>query len=401
MRKILFLLLLIALPLQAQSDLLKMEKKRFVGGSATNLGTNNTTKYMSKTSPVNLDLNGTERITLAANRTFEDSLGMWIPVGSATITKDGTQKHAGSYSAKVVTSGAYSGMQLPYANFTALTQDTYGIYEKYTKELWVYLESADTVQVVIGDKSIKRNIAATTWTKFVFNFQITVNTINQNIQILFKTTGKTNYIDDVSLTKAWDILLNCFFLVTNTGNCNIVGNSWTNSSASLWYEYATNRVYGEAKDVNSVVKHPSLYLTAQTNWSFASYRIDNTYKATLFLNGISNEVSISPTCGKINISGYSIGKGAPGYLSGQIGEIQIVRFTDISQSNVNASTLTSAYKLGIPRTWIGGGAQVVAHYQFRGSTNPQMLKDISNTGNDLTGTNVTTADQVRGTYPSK
>ena len=164
MKKIFLVILFLSFNLYGQSNIIKMfdDKPKFQRGYAVDL--DGTTEYMSKSSPTKLDLNGDERITTATNRTFETTVGDWVAVGSASIDTSSAQKQSGVKSLKIVTSGAWSGAELSYSAFTALQQDANGIYEKYTFEFWAYNESADTVQVVIGDKSIKRNIPATTWT---------------------------------------------------------------------------------------------------------------------------------------------------------------------------------------------------------------------------------------------
>ena len=371
-----------------------------------------TTEYMSKSSPTKLDLNGDERITTATNRTFETTVGDWVAVGSASIDTSSAQKQAGAKSLKIITSGSWSGAQLPYSAFTALQQDANGIYEKYTLEFWVYNESADTVQAIIGDKSIKRNIPATTWTKFVYNFQTTANTINQSIQILFKTTGKTNYVDNVSLAKVYDAVffIWCFSnsltqqtVMTNQNdvNPNNPGYSFTNyaSSPNLFWRFVLISTGGSSQ-------YAFVYYLAPPNEiiTLVAVTINRTGNMILYKDMVSMRTTSVSEVGNTNNTnairfGAEFDNGRK--LSGQLGEVQITRFTDISQSNVNTTTLTQAYKLGIPKSWIGGGAEVVAHYKFRGASDGDMLQDISGNGNDLTGTNVSTTDQVKASYPSR
>jgi len=519
MKKII-LLFLFCVPIVAQSNLIKIiDKPKYARGSAIDL--DGSTEYMSKTSPTNLDVNGTERITNEADRTFS-TLVNWAVLGDTTnkIGRSSVDKHAGTYSMVDTTSGAGSTdncVNLPYANFTALGTDANSIYEKYTLELWArgtgilgsdltlghgsFTTSADSAwwtkgtNVTIGGgvvtcatttgDIIRRNALLTagityaitwtitsytsgnaylatsgatgssrastgtfteyltptgtnftlggnsfvgvidnviilpitrpsitlaiggqsktianvscvpgTFTKLVWNFQATANEVNQPIKV-YANQLDTVYIDDVSLTKKHD-----FLLLT-----------WVNTATS----YTDNRglflisnirvgiYYGQVRVAVSSIDGVSFSGMSNGNWHLIGAYYNATLGVDIIKDGVLRGSYTVDTSGKLTLSTFYLGLnpsfGVP--FAGQIGEVQIVRFTDIAQSNVNTTTLTSAYRLGIPKTWIGGGAQVVGHWKFRGSTSAQMLKDISNTDNDLTGVNTDINDMVRGTYPSK
>jgi|SRR3990167_117018 len=83
--------------------------------------------------------------------------------------------------------------------------------------------------------------------------------------------------------------------------------------------------------------------------------------------------------------GYSQGW----YYPGLIGQVQIV-----SGYALTADEVTVLYNAGgtLNASYLGG--TVVAWYKWSGTTDVEMLNDYSASGNDLTGTNVTTADQV-------
>ncbi len=414
MKRILFLLLLIALPLQAQSNLLKMEKKRFTAGSAVDL--DGTAEYMSKNSPVNLDLNGAERITNAADRDFS-TLVNWAVLGDASnkIGRSSVDKHAGTYSMVDTTSGAGSTtncVNLPYANFTALGTDANSIYEKYTLELWARATNAGCkITISIGGKSVQSgNLSTTTgaFTKVVFNFQATANEINQPIK-LYLNQADVIYLDDVSLTKAWDMLVNVWI---NHADQNLTVNErilyGLSSSGYFRIMGTASQQYPQIglKD-NDGIGADLLFSDLDVNtgaYNLLTAKINSTATNGIlfYKNGVVSTAYYTRTAGKTNLSSLLIGSQAAinTYFSGQIGEVQIIKFTDIAQSNVNTSTLLQAYRGGLS-TWSGGSPQIVAWYDFRGNSDSQMLRDKSGNGNNLTGTNVTTADQVRGTYPSK
>jgi len=242
-----------------------------------------------------------------------------------------------------------------------------------------------------------------TFTKLVWNFQATANEINQPIKI-YANQADIVYIDDVSLTKKWDMLINVFVLTTSSTNLSTILQLGTVTSGYglrlATGGYLTGIVFESvyAQNFNTVAT------INDGSYKLLSATINAIGNLTLYINGIVSGtpltlLSIGSVIGSSAI--ISIGaRGSPDrYLSGQIGEVQIVRFTDVGASNVSTTTLLSAYKLGIPKTWTNG--TVVAHYKFRGSTDGQMLNDISGTGNSLSGTNTSVADIVRGGYPSR
>lgn len=77
------------------------------------------------------------------------------------------------------------------------------------------------------------------------------------------------------------------------------------------------------------------------------------------------------------------------YYNSQLGQIQVV-----SGYALTAEEITALYNAGGSLNASYGGGTVVAWYKWRGATDAEMLKDWSASGNDLTGTNLTIADQV-------
>jgi hypothetical protein len=73
---------------------------------------------------------------------------------------------------------------------------------------------------------------------------------------------------------------------------------------------------------------------------------------------------------------------------GQVGEFQIIR-----EHNLSETEITDAYTNGLKESYSAG--TVVAWYKWSGSSDAVMLQDYSASGNNLTGNNLTTADQVK------
>ena len=527
MKKILLLLFLFVGFVNAQNLLKVVDKPKYARGSAIDL--DGSTEYMSKSPPVNLNLNGTERITATDDRTFETTKGTWADNGNHSAVRSTTDKKTGTASLAMTSTAVgdvtTNFISLPSTSFTALQQDANSIYEKYTLEMWargtgivsetdllagwnftsgwstsgpatisdsntfvttalagIYKTSGNmtigvtyklTISGTVSAGSLNIRDAGTTtiygivsgtfnttiyfvakhiqlflqnttaattdiitltlqaitnpsitfacgnqtntianiscvpgtFTKLVWNFQATANEINQPIKV-YANQADAVYLDDVSLTKAWDAIILTWIKS---------GNSSTNSGIAGYGVITTGyNFYFRMDNYNQIIFETSDNAIRQTsiNFSWAGYS-NNQYHlvagyfnhsgtSSLYIDGVSKSSGNTNNLGKIfAATSFIIGQLSSAFFSGQIGETQIVRFTDISQSNVNASTLLNAYKLGIPRTWIGGSPQVVAHYKFKGTTDAQMLNDISGTGNSLSGTNVATADKTTGTYPSK
>ncbi len=99
----------------------------------------------------------------------------------------------------------------------------------------------------------------------------------------------------------------------------------------------------------------------------------------------------------ISLTGVALYVGQSGasgnYFEGSIGELQVVY-----DAALTASDAAQAYTSGIPSSWPAG--DIVAHYKWRGATNGEVLTDYSPETNNLTGTNVTTADVEVSHYPT-
>jgi hypothetical protein len=196
MKKILFILLLPIL-LSAQSNMYLYDSP--IKGSAVDLGSPNTTKYMAKTNPVNLDLNETtDRILNSADRDFF-TLVNWAVLGDASnkIGRSNVDKHAGTYSMVDTTSvpgSTTNCVNLPYIAFTALGTDANSIYEKYTLELWARGTGIGGSNVIPAASS---NFATngTAWWGAI-NCSKTYNDIAQDMTVIY-TTG-TNVFGIIS-----------------------------------------------------------------------------------------------------------------------------------------------------------------------------------------------------------
>jgi len=406
------------------------------GGSGTNPVTDNaytTSNYLFLSFGVNdmisnivcqqgegsLDLNSYERIYHSDNRAFTKTGGLaWTGNGTHSIDTTSTDKRTGTYSGKLISTDAGDSttnfINLPSVNFDTLKTDVNGVYEKYTLEFWVKSKGASglpRINVRIGNQLKQSDtISNIAFEKFVFNFQSNALVSNQDIK-MWVNQADTVYVDDVSLTKGWDMNIVGFVKGTYQGatittflDYGIAG-SITTSRISFFKSggdnYWRTQIYDNAQT-------GTVFSNTITAYSPNSYQLPNlTYNRLDSLR--SNISGVNSTAGSIKEIGkhnggttLTIGYKTPtattlSYWTGTIGHIQITKFTDISQSNVNSTTLTTAYNRGklLQGEWTGGTPIEVAFYDWKGADATEMLRDKSGTGNNLTGTNIDITDRVK------
>lgn len=433
MKKIILLLLLIAIPLGAQSNLLKMEKKRFVAGSA--VGLNGTDQYTSISNPVGISDNGPEILANGGFETYTGTQGngltatytSWVDVnGSNTVLAcDTVNTNYGGANALRLNGSATGWVR---QTVTVLPST------KYALTFWTAGDGTNAGRYKVYDLTHSADIlgitstAVTSGTYSIIRYVFTAPAGCTQIRIEFiaPATGYALF-DQCSFRRIYDLSISIWLkreTPPSSGREYILskyygdyGREWnlrfigTGEGADA----DTGKIsfgIGYIGDSNGFSNVQSTTKFAAGQWYFVTATLQNVGLANsvmkIYVNGVLEATNTS-----VNIPSYNSGSlfcvGSVRnatvflhYFKGQIGEVQIVRFTDISQSNVSAATLTQAYRRGIPSSWIGGGSQVVAWYDFRGVSDGQMLRDKSGTGNNLTGVNVSqSGDQVKAQYPSR
>lgn len=113
----------------------------------------------------------------------------------------------------------------------------------------------------------------------------------------------------------------------------------------------------------------------------------------IYINGTAVHNTKVATSNTSTTAQFNIGRRSyPGYLSffnGLVGQVQFIEGYALGEAEIN-----SLYNAGGMLNASYGGGTVVAWYKWSGSTDEEMLQDYSASNNDLTGNNVTTADQV-------
>ena len=234
------------------------------------------------------------------------------------------------------------------------------------------------------------------FTKCVINFQATADEVDWPIKLYFNQADSV-YIDSVSLTQAYDMLINMW----------LKPSSFISLSTFLSLGTATTGYFLRTTLTGLIESYivsdgfPSAPRTVTdglsiSEWKLLTVVINRTSDVNFYLNGV---LATKDSQGTINITavgkiilpyGYglyiSTRYGADRYFPGQVGEIQITRFADIVPSNYRAGEINNVYT--------GGGATVVLHHRWLGSTIVDALTDLSASGNNLTGVNLTFDEDV-------
>ncbi len=131
-------------------------------------------------------------------------------------------------------------------------------------------------------------------------------------------------------------------------------------------------------------------------WHLVVVVFDRSGDITRYVDGVEYGTQADlASIDDISLTGVTLWVGQSGasgnYFEGSIGELQVVWGYALT-----AAEALTAFSSGIRTGWAGG--TTAAHYHWRGSTNAAMFDDHSVYINDLTGTNVTTADQEISHY---
>lgn len=235
-----------------------------------------------------------------------------------------------------------------------------------------------TLTFQIGTKSVTYS-PTLSFEKFVLNFEASASEVNQDLKMYLSSSGSV-FVDNISLTQAYDMVLNVVHKQINTTdtktivsivNCfNVVqvnNNAYTGYSSHI-YQYANNNTFLNKYN----------YLTGIINRTDSRWY---TYQNNVLAGGAYQ--GNPSTIGKAFTTDFFISKNGSSYWQGQIGPLQIIRFTNISQSNFDATT----HRIG--NTPTGGGAETVAYYNWKGSDLTTLKADKSpGANNDLTAVNI-------------
>ena len=251
------------------------------------------------------------------------------------------------------------------------------------------------ITTVLGGKLLTSAVLnPNSWTKFVLNFEATASEVNQILKMYINGDASV-FFENISLTLAYDAFF--AFKINNTTSVNPSDReliiSWGDVSGNTDnIRYARNesaiefiRLGNSTDNVDFayVGKTPS---TNFSTWYSVGYFLNRTAYGKFYLNGVINNHSSDSKAlvlGKAKNATFFNINGSSTYNSfcGIFGPIQIIRFDNIGQSNLDATT----HLIGSFPT--GGGADVVLYFNFKGDE-IEWLNDKSANGNNLVGVQV-------------
>lgn len=329
-------------------------------------------------------------------------------IGSINSVNDSWTAVSYTFVATSTTLRVYSYNASDQASYTGTNGDLV-----YVKDIVVTPITLPTVTLALGSQSKSfSNISCVpgTWTKCPWNFQATDSEVGQEFK-LYANQADVIYLDDVSLTQAYDGLLSMYLYnasLSSGGFANMYpfsirsGASSTNYRFNLGVNKASRTIFSQFADDNTYVSAASVATITDGAWVKIDVVVNRTGTVTLYMNGLQTGTPQDITIlGKL-ASDVPITIGAlttpTACWNGQIGETAIYRFDDITKSNFSASY---AYNYGIPKAWTGGGAQTVFWVRWRGNTSSSAFQDWSGNGNNLTGTNTSVSDVIQSTYKAR
>ena len=348
---------------------------------------NGSSQYFSKTSPVNMDLNGSE---LLSDVGFES--GRWTAVFNATTSQSTVQKRTGTYSMLVLATGGSATTRSP-----AVTNATTN---KFTGEAWVYVPNTNTsktVRLSITDQGASVinplttvSPATDTWVKVVVNVQAPGTQTGLTLQVGLSGTsvsGDSLYIDDVSLTQAYDGLIGLWFYASSiASNLRLVGRTTAGNNAGFEVFTNSSKFTGFSQAGPAFTGNAQSQTLTSGRWHFGVAVINRTDSIRVSANGeILTGAVVATSLGKIVPGTVFIGSlsGTSQFWAGNIGELVYVRYTSSpSVAVLNAWIAYANTQRFIPEP-PGGGTTVLRLFGKENSAYDQsgIQGVLTNTGN--------------------
>ena len=187
---------------------------------------NGSSQYFSKTSPSKMDLNGSEMITNANNTGFETNVGDWVGAGTHAIVRTTGDKRTGTASGLISSGGAgdttSNYVTLPGSAYTVIADGN-----KATLEVWARSGTGTTtLSLNIADTTLTSGNLSTTpgsFTKVVFNYRLTAARAGAAIRAYLNKAVDSVFVDDNSLTQAYDAVMVLSFKTTGASTAFMVG----------------------------------------------------------------------------------------------------------------------------------------------------------------------------------
>jgi len=316
-------------------------------------------------------------------------------------------------SGKIVASGAgdsttnFIGLPSTSFNVSGSTDSRTKILSGY-KYLITFLAKPvtnnTTINVNIGSKTGTALTLAdnTKWYLYTYQFLATSSEVDTQLKI-FLGNADTVYIDELSITKAYDMLINIWDRNIYNNYTNILnygtGGSLNYNGIAIWRELNTNILYFvlQCVEYTSVQNNSTFSYNVQINNNLAkikttlfTYENIKEYENNSYLGAVIKKIPyLNNNSNNIFLGAYN---GISSKYLGLIGQIQFVRFNnadsfnplDIDGAGTSIYEYSQTHK-GYPATYTGG--EIVFWFDWNGK-DIDWLKDLSGRNNDLTGFNI-------------
>ena len=291
---------------------------------------NGSTQYFSKTSPVNMDLNGAERIPSAQNRDFDSTttIGGWFAVGNHSISRVTTDSYSSPGSLQIVSTGAGDGGS-HYITLFSASFNPFVVGEKYTVQVRARATLSNTKLTfqhggIAGQTGNLSNTPGT-FTLAVFNGAPPASTSLR----LYLSQADTVYLDAVSLTQAYDGVASLEAKTTGGSTQTLAGSSKSNGSRlRIWQNTATASVTltdgtTSVTATNSATVNDGRDHQWDVTWS-------RTGNLTLYIDGVAGTGQSITGVGAVTVDTLWIGRDEAGNsFTGTIGEKLRVRYPSL------------------------------------------------------------------------
>lgn len=326
------------------------------------------------------DLNGYERITDSQNRDFEADTTDWVGAGNHSSARSSVDKKAGTYSL-LITSTSVGDATSNYINLPSTSLNPIESAKKFTVEAWARATNSGcqiTMQLGSQSKTFATiSTVAGTFTKLVWNFLATTNEVDVPLKI-FANQADQIYLDNVSLTQAYDLAIHTMIKPSSSGVYNIFGNkSLTASGLSNGFIVGLNSgtlhfKFGDGTYAND----NNAGIISLTTLQLATISANRILNVNAYLNGIYSftDAATMVILGKL-LSNASIW--AANLMPGIVQDTQLLRFSDIASSTFNAATAYNTYIQTGKYPQVTGGGAIVIFDSAINDGNGYQIKDNS------------------------
>lgn len=285
------------------------------------------------------------------------------------------------------------------ALFTEILIQTNSTHTADIAKLELYQADAVTLTSRIGTKLVTVTPSIAGYTKAVLNFEATSGEVNQDLKLYLNGAGSV-FVDNISLTQAYDYAIAWSDTVQDSGNDQVFmgahSNTSSNNNGFFLYRYnIDNRLTMFVQDGSGYNAGIDFGIHNDNEKASFVYQLSRTgYKYSVKNNTVVGATNASVNIGKVIFGNpLTVGRRADNgiqFFKGKIAPVQIIRFTNIEQSNMNPTT----FKVG--QQIFGGGAETVLLLDWKdGTTINNTLKDYSAVNHTITGVNIDSTNRKR------